>query len=192
MTRQMWAAMLAKMVSPLEPERAAKAICLMLPMLSGYPDDAFTPESVQTICTTGRILADGSEGPLNRVPTFGELECALGKWWRHQREMAALRAQPIAREALPAPAPAPAAPGWTPEAAEHVRAVVGAFAAERSWNEPGQQRNEGAPVKPHRLSDGHLLAVYEAMAAQGNSGAAVRVQMIRARLPAAAEADRRP
>jgi len=183
MTRQMWVAVLGKLVAPLEPERATKALAAMLPMLSRYPDAAFSPESAQTICASGRILADGSEAPLNRVPTFGELECALGKWWRHQREMRELRAQPIAREALPAPAPA--ARDWTPEAAEHVRGVVAAFAAERSWNEPGRQRDEAAQVKPHRLSDGHLLAVYEAMAAQGNPGAAVRVRMIRARMAAA-------
>lgn len=189
MTRPMWAAMLAKMVAPLEPERAAKAIVPMLAMLGGYPDDAFTVDSMQTVCLTGRILPDGSSAPLNRVPTFGELEVALGKWWRHECEMRALRAAPIAREALPGP---PAVKeGWTPEAAEHVRGVVAAFAAERSWNADGGRRDKPTPVRAHPLNDGELLALYEAMAARGSPGAAARVAVLRKRLgltPRSAEA----
>jgi hypothetical protein len=186
----MWGAMLAKLVAPLEPERAAKAIAPMLANLGRYPDAAFTVESVQMICRTGRILPDGSEAPLNRVPTFGELDLALDKWWRGQCEMAAIRALPAVRVALPPP-PAPPEE-WTPEAAKHVQVLVKAFEGERTWHAPGPHRNEALPVKPVYLSDGHLLALYEGMAAQGMPGAAARLRAIRDRMAAAAGATDRP
>jgi hypothetical protein len=49
MPRPLWAAMLAKMVAPMDAERGGKAIAAMMPMLT-LPDAAFTLESVRAVC----------------------------------------------------------------------------------------------------------------------------------------------
>ena len=171
--RQMWAAVVAKLVAPAEPERAGKAIGGMLPMLSGYPDEAFSMQSAQWVCTQGRVLADGTTAPMNRVPTYGEIDVALGKWWRKQREIAAVQAAPRARQALPAPPPVP-----RDEAAQAaVRDVVAAFQAERTWH--SQAQVTPVEARPCHLSSGALAAVYEQLAAQGDRAAAVRLAMLR-------------
>lgn len=182
--RQMWVAILAKLVAPMEPVAAAKAMQPMLAMLAGYPDQAFTPSSAQHVATTGRVLPDGSTAPLSRVPTYGEIDVALGKWWRVKRDMLAVQAQPIARPALPAPEPQERE-GLNPEAREYVRSVVQAFAAERTFNQPSSSPNRVA-VKAAPVSDGMLLAAYDKLAAEGNQAAATRAAMLRQRVGRAA------
>lgn len=174
----MWAAILAKLVAPLDAERAAKGLAPMLAMLGGYPDAAFTAESAREVCLTARVMPDGSLAPLNRVPTFGELELALGRWWRKQCELAALRALPVAREALPAPPPEER----DPEVIQQVSELVAAFAAERSWNQPDQQGGDRPKISPRHLSDGQLLMIYEAAAKQGDRIAATRLAALRKKL----------
>jgi hypothetical protein len=178
--RQMWIAILAKLVAPMEPIAAAKAMQPMLAMLAGYPDQAFTPSSAQHVALTGRIMPDGSTAPLNRVPTYGELDTALGKWWRAKREMLAVLGQPIARAAIQAPDPEERE-GMNPEAREHVRAVVQAFAAERTFNQPSTSPNRVA-VKAAPVSDGMLAAMWERESANGNTGAQVRIEMLRRKI----------
>ena len=182
--RQMWLAILAKLVAPMEPIAAVKALTPMIPMLAGYPDQAFTPSSAQHVATTGRILPDGKTAPLNRVPTFGELDVALGKWWRAKREMLAVQAQPIASPALSAPEP-PLHEGQDPEAVDAVRRMVEAFKAERTFSQP-QGSAARAKIKPAHGSDGQLLAAYEKLAREGSDAAATRAAMIRQRLGATA------
>jgi hypothetical protein len=177
MTRPMWAAVLARFVSPMEPERAAKAIAAMVPALT-YPDAAFTLDSAREVCATGRVMGDGVYGPMSRVPTFGELDLALGKWWRHQREMQAVRALPVAREALPAPEGYVPEPRVTPEACEHVAGLVKAFVSERAFNQAAGTAGKPS-VTAHHLSDGQLVEVYTRLAAEGAPGARVRLETLR-------------
>lgn len=153
MTRQIWAAMLAKLVSPMEPERGAKAISAMVPMLT-LPAEAFTEESVRAVAQTARQFAPGEYGPLTRVPTFGELETALGRWWWAKRERDGLMNGPvmIARGRPPAPV------NPSPEVWAEVSAVVGAFVAER--------RQQNTPAKrpkprPYHLTETQLSTVYQ-------------------------------
>lgn len=172
--RQMWAAVLAKLVAPMDAERAGKAIAGMLPMLSGYPDEAFTVQAAQLVCSEGRVLPDGSFAPMNRVPTFGEIDVVMGRHWRKQREMAALKSVPVAREALPPPAPPP-----RDEAAqEAVRTTVAAFMAERSWNDQDPVTKPKVQARP--LSHGQLIVLYSRLAAEGDRAALVRLGMLRA------------
>lgn len=172
--RQIWLAILAKLVAPTEPVAAARAMQPMLAMLAGYPDEAFTPTSAQHIALTGRILPDGKTAPLTRVPTYGELETALGKWWGSKREMAAVLAQPIARKALPGPE----WQGHPPEVLDAVRDVVHAFQAERSFSKPASAPAK-AVIKPAHLSPGALLAAYEAQKRAGATGLDVRIAGLR-------------
>jgi hypothetical protein len=144
----MWAAMLAKMVAPMDAERAAKAIMGMVPMLA-FPDQAFTPESVREVCASGQIRGD-YHGPLSRVPTFGELETALGRWWAKRRELELLDA-PTPRPKLPAPKKSP-----TEQECEHVAKLLRVFVEERSAM-PEKKR----VIKPSYLSDAALAAEYE-------------------------------
>lgn len=173
MPKPMWAALLAKMVSPMDPERAGSAISKMLPMLT-LPDHAFTLESARAVCATGRVLAAGEYAPMTRVPTFGELETALGRWWCAKSALEMLKAAPSSRESLPPPHPAPV----DAQAIEHVTNVVKAFVDTRSFHEipPSQQRSK---PRPYHISRGHLLIEYEKLAAQGISSARTRVDTIR-------------
>jgi hypothetical protein len=169
MTREVWIAMLAKAVAPMEPERAGKGLADMLPMLR-YPDEAFTIASLNAVCNEGRILSDGSTAPLNRVPTFGELNTVLGRYWFQQRQRAEIRAIPEAREALPAPE----RKGPTEEEKAVVRAVVEAFAMERSF-----AADPPAPPRSAALNDRDLLAIYKRAALDGLPGARERLAMLR-------------
>jgi hypothetical protein len=198
MPRPMWAATLAKLVAPMEPERAAKAIAGMMPVLS-FPDDAFTLASAREVASAGRVMEaevrgpggslirSAAYGPLTRVPTFGEIETAVGRWWRHEREMRKVRAAPIAREALPAPSDHMASSDASAEteapddAREHVANLVRAFVAERSFIQPANGPTR-VPVKPRHLSDGRLLEEYQRLAEAGAPGAAIRLQTLRRKM----------
>jgi hypothetical protein len=59
-----------------------------------------------------------------------------------------------------------------------VREMVGALVAETAAREVQAKRQ----VQPAHLSDGALLASYEALAAEGNAAAATRARQIRAAL----------
>lgn len=184
MNPRMWFAVLAKMVAPMEPVAAAKGMEPMLAALGGYPEQAFTDASARHVATTGRVLPDGSTAPLSRVPTYGEVDIALGKWWRSERERLMALQAPTPQEALPAP-DLQDRDGLNPEVREYVRAVVQAFAAERSFNQPSSSPNRVA-VKAAPVSDGVLLAAYEKLAADGNQAAATRAAMLRQRVGRAA------
>lgn len=189
MPRPIWSATIAKLVSPLEPERAAKAIAGLVAVLD-FPDEAFTMASAQAVCSTGRVLEAGVYGPLTRVPTFGELQTALGRSWNQSRQMRSVRAAPVARERLPAPETDVRGP--TPEVVAEVGALVKAFTAERSFNQPAGMTPSKPKVQPRHLSDGHLLAEYERLSREGVVGAATRVAMLRKKIRAAATAKRQP
>lgn len=185
MDRKMWSAVLAKLVAPMEPERAAKAIAAMTVALS-YPAEAFTLDSAREVCSTGRILPDGETAPLTRVPTFGEIDMALGRWWRKRREHAAYVAQPKAREALPAPEKK----GPTDAEKDAVSATVQGLVTEIAAGQPG------APPKPkvqsRYLSEGALLETYRRMADdplqpdEVRRSARTRAEYLTARIGAAA------
>lgn len=205
MPRNVWAATLAKLVSPMDSASAAKAISSIVPMLN-FPDSLFTLASAREVAATGRVFdaedrkPDGTliraekNGPLTRVPTFGEIEHVLNRIYAHEREMAKIRAMPVAREALPAPANyvppvvPQTHPGQSPEACEHVASIVRAFVAERSFNQPANSP-ERAPVQPRHLSDGQLLLEYEKLAKQGVAGAHIRARMLREKIAKAEAAE---
>lgn len=190
--RRKWCAVVAKLVAPMESERAGAALTPMLPSLADLPDAAFTDESARLVCSEGRVIRpslkantpDGHDlpaqyGPFSRVPTYGELRAAL------QRIMATHRTA----LGLPAPAPPKALPSpaigareWTPEAADYVHQIVSTFAAERSFNDPAMLAAEKAKVQPRYLSQEQLLAAWQQHADDGLPGAAYRVAMLRGKL----------
>lgn len=176
--RQMWLAVLAKLVAPTEPIAAAKAMTPMMALMKSFPDQAFTTDSARHVATTGRIMSDGSTAPLNRVPTYGELEKALGRWWWTQRERAQIQAQPIARKALPGPVPQPREQA-DPAAVEAVRTVVRSFVAERAALASQAFQAPDRRPKPLHLSSGQLLTAYEAQQAAGAVGLDGRVAVLR-------------
>lgn len=181
-TRPMWAAMLAKFVAPMDAERAGKGLVALVAALSGFPDEAFTLDSAREVASTARILGDGSLAPLTRVPTFGELDLALGRWWRKQVERKAIAAAPMVR--LPPPPDwAPAEPNASQDAMDHVRNIVEAYVIEH----PTYQTSRALPPEPKPVNPAALLAVYEKLAEQGHRGAATRAAMLRAQLAAAAK-----
>lgn len=155
MPKPMWVAMLAKMVAPMDSERASQAITAMLPMLS-LPPEAFTIESVKEVCQSGRISGLGEHGPLTRVPTFIELEKALGRWWARKVELELVRAAPTPRARLAAP---PQENGPTQDAIDYVADRLRTFHARRSL--PSAADGPRVKVKPLHLSDERLALEYE-------------------------------
>lgn len=155
MPKEIWISMLAKMVAPMDAAHAVGAISAMVPMLT-LPPDAFTAESVRAVCSTGRQLSAHEFGPLTRVPTFGELETALGRWWAKKVELELLRGAPTPRARLAAP---PQENGPTEEAVQYVADKVRAFQSERSFQSPTDKPK--ARIKPLHLSDGHLALEYK-------------------------------
>lgn len=187
MPRPIWSATIAKLVSPLEPERAAKAIAGLVAVLD-FPDEAFTMASAQAVCSTGRVLEAGVYGPLTRVPTFGELQTALGRSWNQSRRMQSVRAAPVARERLPAPETDVRGP--TPEVVAEVGALVKAFTAERSFRHTGTGISANPRAESKYLSDGQLLAEYERLASEGVTIFQPLIAMLRKKIKAAAMAAR--
>jgi len=80
------------------------------------------------------------------------------------------------------PPPAPQKREVDDDAVRHVRAVVGAFEAGRTFDTPATLDSEARPVTPSHLSDGALLASYEKLAAENAPGAQVRLSMLRRKL----------
>lgn len=148
--RPVWAAMLAKLVAPMEAERAAKALADMLPMLN-LPREAFTIESLRAIAQEGRKVSAGEYAPLTRVPTYGELEAALWRFWGDKTE----REKPV----MIACERPPTKENPSPEVCQQVAGVVHSFVGERSFSAstaPARKR-----VAPHHLSDGQLDIAYQ-------------------------------
>jgi hypothetical protein len=119
------------------------------------------------------------------------------KWWPTPAEVLALlrpygarytrlrdRLTAIIAAADRATAPPRKPQDPTPEAVEHVAAVVSAFVAERGFNDPAHADGR-KPPRARTLAPGHLLAVYEAWAASGQPGAdaaAQRAALIRSEM----------
>lgn len=79
--------------------------------------------------------------------------------------------------------PAEPKPEPTPAERQHVQALVEAFAAERSYNQPGYDAREGRRTR-RAATDAELLMIYEEAAKQGQAGASTRVTMLRKKLAA--------
>lgn len=73
-TRRQWLAMLAKLVAPMDPATAGKALSDMLPWLRHLPDAAFTMASLEAVAKQCK-----------RVPVYGELREHLFAWWNDNR-----------------------------------------------------------------------------------------------------------
>lgn len=85
-----WLRRLATLVRPLDPKGALAAMQPFLELM-GFPPEAYCPKSL-------RACAEA----LKHVPSYGELNEALGKWWRDHRPWE------------PGRAPAPALPAREP------------------------------------------------------------------------------
>lgn len=72
--RRQWLAMLAKLVAPMDPATAGKALSDMLPWLRHLPDAAFTMASLEAVARQCK-----------RVPVYGELREHLSSWWNEHR-----------------------------------------------------------------------------------------------------------
>jgi hypothetical protein len=73
-SRQQWAAMLAKLVAPMDAPRAGKALADMLPMLQDFPDSAFCLDSLEAVAAACKF-----------PPSYAELREHLGAWWKAHR-----------------------------------------------------------------------------------------------------------
>lgn len=82
--RQQWIAMLAKLVAPIEPIAAAKALSEMMPMLADIPDGAFSLASLDYVARQCK-----------RTPTYGELRASVSAWWLDNRPKQALLENPL-------------------------------------------------------------------------------------------------
>lgn len=179
----MWAAVLAKWVAPMDAARGAKALVDMLSGLDAYPDAAFTEQSAREIAMTGRIMGDGSHAPLTRVPTFGELELVLARWWflnRPDKPPPAVEYIPVAyRVDIPKPRdpPTEAEVAYVGDIVHRLKwdLETAAAAREDARPEPAQRRN------PAEMSEQQLLETYEKAGPAG----AVRARLLRQKLAAA-------
>jgi hypothetical protein len=100
------------------------------------------------------------------------------KFWRARdglKRVAEHRAEPST--------PTPPRGDPTVEEVALVTAALTAFLAKRSWNQPDGSQADQDAIKPAYLSDGALLATWEKLLAAGQPGAAVRVNMLRAKFP---------
>lgn len=112
-TKRQWCAMLAKLVAPMEPERAARAFVDMLPMLPA-DDSLYNRQTLDDAATCERKTA---------VPTYADLSKVLGR-----AGLARLPA-PV-RMGYKPPAPMLEPPRASPEDYEQVSAIVRALTAE--------------------------------------------------------------
>jgi hypothetical protein len=176
---------------PTEPSRMATAedwATLMRPLLAALNSkpsrEEFNARAVAMAFALPDVPADMLTGWRQRdlvrrfkfLPSPAEIEEWLSDALRDRKATAALLS-------LPAPKPEPRAER-TPEEIAEARAKVQAFMAER--NAAGGPA-ELAPVEPRYLSDGHLLASLEKIAAEGGpcAGASrLRANALRARMQA--------
>lgn len=178
--RQEWIAVLAKWVSPMDAVTGAKALAGFLPALTHYPDEVFTAESARHVAREGHMLHDGKFGPLTRVPSLGELDLALGRWWFNERKRLGLLVSEDAHEPISLRiAPPPVDPLAQERAEQHVRSLVEAFVQERAAMSK-EERIRTPPksaVLPHHV----LIATYEAAVRHNpkDTAAAFRLSMLR-------------
>lgn len=149
-------------------QKAYTAICLAC---SELPQAVFTTDTA--IIALQRFKQHPSPADVY------ELLTALARPYRDT--LAGLRR--VAALALALPRPAQPREVVTPESEAHVAAVVDAFVAERSFNQPVfPETSARKPGRDGALSDMALVLVYEAAAKQGVPGAQARVDMLRAKL----------
>ncbi len=137
--RTKWLAILAALVNPLDPARAATAMGAYLPFLAKLPDEAFNPRSAEAVAMAPRRVS---------IPSYDELATPLFGYWRDHRPDRHVIAQ-AGVKMLPAPVR-----GTGPTEAEiaAVESTVNAFV--QSVRAKGiAQRVE---VKPAYLTGEHL------------------------------------
>jgi hypothetical protein len=115
-TKLTWCAMLAKLVAPMEPERAAKAFADMLPLLPA-DDDRYTRSALERAAKIDRKTA---------VPTFEDLSRAFSEEWKANLPAAVRLGANPETPRLDAPARVPP----SAEECDHVRNLVTAFKAD--------------------------------------------------------------
>lgn len=74
-SRKQWLAMLAKLTSPMESTAAAQGFAAFLPMLTDFPDAAFTPASLDHVASNCH----------HGVPNYADVRTHLGAWWKRNR-----------------------------------------------------------------------------------------------------------
>ena len=164
--RRQWMAMLAKMSCPMDAANATKALCDMLPMMTGLEEAYFSAQSLAFIA-----------GRCKRVPTFGELKFHFGAWWQESLPANARNQSDYPRLEAPAPRRAPTE-GEKAVAAELVRNLK----AEMQSRASHRVIDEAERPKPMPLSDRQLLETHTILAAQGNRLSQARVDFLRQKL----------
>ena len=117
-------------------------------------------------------------GECRFFPSYAEVHRTLGVWWKEHR--------PVALE-LPPPAPAPREEP-TEEAHAYVADTVRRLCAELGYRPdaiPDKAIPAAGQAKPGHLSDGHLIAAYEKLAAEGSLPALTRLELLRKKMPRA-------
>lgn len=112
--RTKWLAVLAALVNPLDPARAATAMGAYLPFLAKLPDAAFCLRSAEAVAMAPRRVS---------IPSYDELANPLFGYWRDHRPDRHEIAQ-AGIKALPAPV---RAAGPTDAEIEAVQATVQQF-----------------------------------------------------------------
>lgn len=170
MTRQQWMAMLAKLTAPMEAVSATRGLCDMLPMLGDFPDGAWCVASLDHVA-----------GQCSRVPVYSEVRQYLGQWWGPRDTTPKLPPPPVAEWQVnipkPRDPPTEAELAATDEIMRNWRMQIG-YARSRTLDAAAAT----AKVKP--LSDGVLLAQWEAMGPAG----AIRAAALRRKIAEAAGA----
>jgi hypothetical protein len=157
--RDEWLSMLANLTYPANPAHAAQAFRGWKPLLADLPDRAFTRASLEEVVLAPRKMA---------IPSYDEIRKPLSAWWRDNRPMRALAAP-----RMPDPV------SKTPADHEAVAAAARAAIAELRAADPVPVR--GAQARSGAVSEGALLATYEALEAAGDPAAAIRAAAIRAK-----------
>lgn len=122
-----------------------------------------------------RASLDHVAGQCRFFPSYAEVNRSLGVWWKEHRPQLA---------ALPPPAPPPRQEP-TEEAHAYVADVVRKLRAELGFPEdamPDQPIPAAGQSKPGHLSDGHLIATYEKLAADGSLAALTRLEMLKKKI----------
>jgi len=167
-TRREWMAMLAKLTAPLDAVTATRGLCDMLPLLADFPDSAWCVASLDHVA-----------GQCSRVPVYSEVRRYLGQWWGPRDPTPRLPPPPVAewRVNIPKPRdpPTEAELAATDEIMRNFRMQTGY--ARSSARELG-----GTTPQPKPLSDGALLAQWEAMGPAG----AIRAAALRRKIAATA------
>lgn len=87
--REKWLVLLAKLVTPHDPVRAAEAMLVYLPWLMPLPPEAFCRASLEAVALAERRLM---------IPDLAEVLHPLRKWWAENKPPAARLVLPSAPE----------------------------------------------------------------------------------------------